>query len=252
MLPFLMEFPMRSLRILWLLPVILAVGCNQPSGKAPTTTPAATTPATTPSTTPAATTPGATTTPPNTPEVKAILTSKGDAEAAVEAVLLPPPPGAIVITPENSKIEFVGTKPNGKHDGGFKKFLGGIEATDKAVSKVSVEIDTNSLFSDNPKLTGHLKTPDFFDVVSHPKASFNSTSIKAEAGKVETHTITGDLTLHGVTKSISFPARIDATADSVNIASEFKISRYDFGMNYGKGKVDEQVTIKVAVKAPRK
>jgi len=156
--------------------------------------------------------------------------------------------GAVAINPDNTKIEFVGTKTKGKHVGGFKTFTGGIELSDKAVSKISVDIDTSSLFADNPKLTGHLMSPDFFDVATHPKAAFASTDVKTGTGKDAI--IEGDLTLHGVKKAISFPAKIETTADSVSIASEFTIKQSDFGMGY-KG-VDDVVTIKIAAKAPRK
>src|SRR5262245_59978769 len=96
-----------------------------------------------------------------------------------------PAAGALVINQENSKIEFVGSKPEGKHNGGFQAFLGGIElpGDDVTAAKIAVEIDANSLYSDNPKLTAHLKSPDFFDVKAHPKASFVSTAVKAGPGK---------------------------------------------------------------------
>jgi polyisoprenoid-binding protein YceI len=154
-------------------------------------------------------------------------------------VLNAPAAAALALTPENTKIEFVGTKPNGKHEGGFKAFSGGVELAGDAVSKVSVEIDANSLYSDNPKLTGHLKSPDFFDVKTHPKAAFVSTNIKKEAGKDATHLITGDLTLHGETKAITLPAKIETAKDAVTVSSEFTIKRSDFGMTYGQGKVDD-------------
>src|SRR5262249_21310391 len=66
----------------------------------------------------------------------------------------------------NTKITFVGTKPNGKHDGGFNKVSGSAKADTKDLStlKINVEIDMNSLYTDTPKLTGHLKSADFFDV----------------------------------------------------------------------------------------
>jgi polyisoprenoid-binding protein YceI len=160
--------------------------------------------------------------------------------------------GAVAINPDNTKIEFVGTKPEGKHDGGFKSFTGDIELNDKGVSKINVNIDTESLWADNPKLTGHLKSVDFFDVKTHPKASFVSTEIKVGAAKDATHVIEGVLTLHGEKKAISFPAKIEVAASAVNLSSEFKINRSEFGITYGKGKVDEPVTIKVAVRAARK
>src|SRR5262249_45958818 len=89
-------------------------------------------------------------------------------------------PGAAAINPDNKKIEFVGTKPGGQHNGHFKSFTGGIDLNEKGVSKITVDIDTESLWADDPKLILHLKTPDFFDVKTYPKASFTATEIKAE------------------------------------------------------------------------
>src|SRR5262245_43540533 len=73
---------------------------------------------------------------------------------------------------ENTRITFVGTKVGGKHDGGFSKLTGKakVDPVDLTTLKVSVEIDTNSLYSDNKKLTGHLKSDDFFRVNDHPRA----------------------------------------------------------------------------------
>src|SRR5262245_26290729 len=56
--------------------------------------------------------------------------------------------GKVTLTPTNTKIEFVGTKPNGKHDGGFKTFTGKIEGVSPNLkdANITVEIDTTSLF----------------------------------------------------------------------------------------------------------
>ncbi len=179
--------------------------------------------------------------------------AKEDAPVA-PAKLATPPSGAIVLKPENSKIEFVGTKPDGKHLGGFNNFLGSValHGKDFAGADLSVEIETDSLYADVPKLTGHLKTPDFFDVKTYPKASFKSTAVKAGGEGGATHTITGDLTLHDVTKALSFPAKVDLTDDALALNAEFKFNRSDYGITYNKNPVDEAVTVKVTVKASRK
>lgn len=138
-----------------------------------------------------------------------------------------------LITPENSKIEFIGSKVTGSHNGSFQKFSGDINYTgDPATSRVNVTIDTNSIMSDDPKLTEHLKTADFFDVAKYPEAKFESTAIKPGGDKGASHTITGNLTMHGVTKSVSFPATIAATPDAITVNSNFAINRKDFGINY--------------------
>jgi polyisoprenoid-binding protein YceI len=162
--------------------------------------------------------------------------------------------GAAAITPENTTITFVGTKPNGKHDGGFKSFSGSIKPAtgDFTASTITVEIDTQTLYSDNEKLTNHLKSPDFFEVKKYPKASFASTAIKAEQKDDATHVITGDLTLHGTTKQISFPAKVATTDDQVTLDSTFVIDRTDFGIAWAPDKVHKPVTIKVSLKVSRK
>jgi polyisoprenoid-binding protein YceI len=156
--------------------------------------------------------------------------------------------GTFTLDGKNTKIEFVGTKPGGKHVGGFKTLTGTASGADAASLKLAVEIDTTSLYADEPKLTNHLKSADFFEVKTYPKAKFVSTMIeKADMG----YTVTGDLTLHGKTKSISFPASIKVGADAVSISSTFEINRQDFGISFGAGKVDDKVTLKVSVKATK-
>jgi polyisoprenoid-binding protein YceI len=137
------------------------------------------------------------------------------------------------ITPENSKVEFVGSKVTGSHNGAFQKFAGEIDYTgDVTKSRVRITIDTNSITTDDPKLTEHLKTADFFDVAKFPQATFESTGIRTGGDRGASHTVTGNLTLHGVTKSITFPATITTASDGVTVDSTFSINRKDFGINY--------------------
>ena len=159
------------------------------------------------------------------------------------------------ITPEHCKIEFVGSKVTGSHNGSFQKFTGEIDYTgDPTTSRVSFSLDTNSITTDDPKLTEHLKTADFFDVAKYPQAKFESTAIKAGGDKGASHTVTGNLTLHGVTKSVSFPATIAATADAITVNSDFAINRKDFGINYA-GAADnlirDEVVLKLTIHAPK-
>ncbi len=160
------------------------------------------------------------------------------------------------IAPEGSKLEFVGSKVTGKHDGGFKTCSGEITLANGKIEggSVTIEIDMGSVFSDTEKLTGHLKSADFFDVAKHPKASFVSTEVKA-GGEGGSHTVTGNLTLHGVTKSITFAADITVDADKITVKSEFSINRKDFEIVYA-GKVDDlirdDVVLKLDLNASRK
>jgi polyisoprenoid-binding protein YceI len=156
-----------------------------------------------------------------------------------------------------SKVEWTGSKVTGKHDGGFKTFRGDVSLIDSAPekSRVAVEIDAESLFTDSEKLAVHLKSPDFFDVAKFPKASFASSSIKTGGEKGATHTVTGNLTLHGVTKAVSFPATIKTSATGVDVDAEFAINRKEFGLVYP-GKPDDlirdDVVIKLTIRAKPK
>ena len=158
--------------------------------------------------------------------------------------------------PENSKIGFKGAKITGSHLGGFNQFKGEIHASENLAdaSKVNVEIDLASVFTDAEKLTGHLKSPDFFDVEKFPKATFTSTSVKPVDGEANKYTVTGDLDLHGVTKQISFPAMIVTEGEMVKATSEFSINRKEFGIVYP-GMPDDlirdDVIITLAVSAPK-
>jgi polyisoprenoid-binding protein YceI len=163
----------------------------------------------------------------------------------------------LTITPENSQIDFVAAKVTPSHNGSFKQFNGTVDLlnSDPLQSVVSMVIDTASVVTDEPDLTKHLQTPDFFDVAKFPKANFVSTKIEPSAASGTTHTITGNFDLHGIKKSISFPAAIQVTPTNVSVKSEFAINRKDFGLVYP-GKADDLikdgVVIKLNLNVPRK
>ena len=148
-----------------------------------------------------------------------------------------------------SKIDFVGSKVTGSHSGGFKKFAGKVSAADSKVTGGEVKIDMNSTWSDNERLTGHLKNADFFDVPNHPTTTFTVTSIVANGTN---QTVTGNLNLRGVTKSISFPADIQVADDAVTLKAEFAINRREFNINYtGRANdlIRDNVVLKLDIKA---
>lgn len=147
---------------------------------------------------------------------------------------------------EGSTVGFIGSKITGSHEGGFKGFGGEISLIDNDPTRSSVrlQIDTTTLWADDDRLTGHLKSPDFFDVETFPEATFTSTSIVPADGGF---TVTGNLDLHGIRKSITFPAQIEAGPDEVTAKAEFSIKRFDFGIVYP-GKPDDLIRDEVVVK----
>lgn len=158
------------------------------------------------------------------------------------------------ITAEGSSVGFVAAKVTKTHTGGFGRFSGTIVApSDKPQdATVDVQIDMASVTTDNQKLTEHLKKPDFFDVAQFPTGRFTSTSIAPNPDG--TVTVTGDLTLRGVTKRVSFPATVAVAGDTATAKAEFGINRQDFKIAY-KGAPDDlvrdDVLLKLDVKAKR-
>lgn len=206
---------------------------------------------------PAANKPKATTSEPTTNSANRTNTNtNGNSNAAPATVVAKG--DALAITPENSKVEFTGSKVTGKHDGGFKQFSGTIDLVNGKAeeSSVTVDIEMASVFSDADGLTDHLKDSDFFEVTKFPKASFVSTKIVPDTAKgAGNYNITGDFEIRGTKKSITFPATINVTDTDVAVKSEFSINRKDFGIIYA-GKADDlirdDVVIKLDLNTPRK
>jgi len=141
----------------------------------------------------------------------------------------------------------VAAKITRSHDGSFKQFTGTATFAGDVLQAASFDVDTASLQTDTEKLTAHVKTKDFLDVEKFPKASFKSTSIVAKPAGSATHEITGELTLHGVTQEIKFPATIDLTPDTVTGRAEVAINRQKFGVAYP-GMPDDLIKDEVVLK----
>jgi polyisoprenoid-binding protein YceI len=152
---------------------------------------------------------------------------------------LPIPAGNYKIDPPHTTIGF-----SIRHleinwiSGRFKDIEGTIVFDDHDISKSSVNfkakidsVDTGVAARDK-----HLQTADFFDAAKYPDMTFQSTKVEK---KGKAYMLTGDLTIKGVTRSISFPFTMTgAVKDSrgntrFGVSAETKINRRDFGINYG-------------------
>lgn len=189
--------------------------------------------------------------------------TEGKAEAKVaeakEVVKAPSEGERLTVDKSRSKIGFVGAKVTAQHVGVFEDFGGTIALADGKLEGGSVEFEvkTASVVADggNERLENHLRSPDFFEVEAHPTAKFVSTQITAGSeAEGMTHTVTGNLTIRGVTKSVTFPAKVAVTAGEVRASTEFGIDRKDFGIVYP-GKADDlikdNVLLQVDFVAPR-
>lgn len=149
-------------------------------------------------------------------------------------------------TQADSRLTWVGAKVTGRHEGSFGAFGGIIELVgeDPTRSRVRAEVSMGTLISSPEKLVAHLKGPDFFDVEAWPTASFVSSAI-ARTG--EGYAVTGDLTLHGNTRTITFPASITASGPEVTVDADLKLNRKDFGVVYP-GAPDDLIADEVVIK----
>ncbi len=171
----------------------------------------------------------------------------------------PPTPASgerttLAIDPATSTLGFTGAKVTGSHDGTFTRFSGNVEldSANVTASSVNVTIEIASMQIEPERLAQHLLNEDFFDAPNHPTATFASTSVTAGGtGTVGdaavTHTVTGDLTLHGQTHRISFPAVIEVEGTNVRARAEFTINRRDFGIEYP-GMPDDLIRDEVVIR----
>lgn len=164
------------------------------------------------------------------------------AEEAQEEIVAP---ASASVDTEASVIKWVGFKTvsNDQHNGTIKISEGSVGLEEGNLVGGNFTIDMNSIVDldledaeYNAKLVGHLKSEDFFHAEAHPTASFAITGVRAEANeeKGTTHVISGNLTMRGVEKNISFPATVTITDAGVTIdAPEFAIDRKNWNVMFG-------------------
>jgi len=156
------------------------------------------------------------------------------------------------LTPENTKIEFVGSAGSKSQPGSFKQFSGGLDwpARIPIPTRLAIEIDMTSVSTNILPLTMHLKSADFFDVATYPRASFQTSKI--EPGQTPGSCILlGDFIMHGVTKQLSIPATLVVAGKVLTLHSQFTIRQSEFGMVKAAKKTNDEVPITVSAKVTR-
>lgn len=163
-----------------------------------------------------------------------------------------------------SVVTWIGSKPSGKHNGTINFSAGRIGLMDHEVVGGEFTIDIPSLTimdlkstdEKYQKLKNHLMSDDFFSAIDFPQAYFEITAVQdfdstmLKEGKTEfpsdyspaalkafivkkpTHLLTGNLTMRGITKSISFPARIEVSDTYIKAEAKFNIDRTDWDLSY--------------------
>jgi len=130
-----------------------------------------------------------------------------------------------------------------------------IDPDDAGRCSFELTMKTASIDTNNKKRDDHLRSPDFFNVKQFPTLTFKSTSVKAIKGGYE---VTGDLTLHGVTKSATFSleggrkAEFPKGVQRTGFTTARTIKRSDFGMDKFAGAVGDDVHIAISFEGTKK
>ena len=153
---------------------------------------------------------------------------------------------AMNVDTASSTIGFTGWGVGKNHPGKFKLNSGTLTVKDGKVASGSFSININTMSMDQQdemfqtNLRGHLLSADFFDAANHPEAKFEITGSEAytpTAGDTSVVAgantkISGNLTIKGITKNVTFPAKVDVTETGVNAVANFDIDRTLWEMNY--------------------
>ncbi|MBL4745982.1 MAG: YceI family protein [Flavobacteriaceae bacterium] len=142
--------------------------------------------------------------------------------------------GDFVVDVINSNVTWKGYKPTGSHNGALKIKSGSFSFANGALASGEFLLDMTSIevldipadHKNNAKLLGHLKSDDFFGTEKNPVAIFKVIT-------VDGNTVSGDLTIKGITKSVTFTANSSEDNGVMSFESEvFKIDRTDFDIKY--------------------
>ncbi|MCS6834248.1 MAG: YceI family protein, partial [Flammeovirgaceae bacterium] len=141
--------------------------------------------------------------------------------------------GKYTVVSDATTLKWIGKKVGGEHFGKVKVTEGSFDWANGTIAGGSFTIDFNTITvedipadnADNAKLTGHLKSADFFDVAKTPTATFTITKVEPITDGTGTHKITGDLAMKGKTNSIEFPATITPTADGATVTAKIVFDR---------------------------
>ena len=142
--------------------------------------------------------------------------------------------------------------------GRFDDFSGNftIDTSDPTKSAFSLSIKSESVDTNNSKRDDHLRSPDFFNVKQFPTISFTSTSVKPIDGGYE---VTGDLTIHGATKPVTFSLKGGASAEFPKgvsrtgfSTSQIVVKRSDFGVGKPMPMLGDEVYVSISFEGTKK
>lgn len=158
--------------------------------------------------------------------------AKKEAEATKESV-------TYVVDASKSSVQWTGSKLAYSHTGTIDIISGELSVEGEKITAGAFMIDMKTIKETGDvdpekamQLAGHLMDVDFFDAAAHPTSSFQITGVEEADGK---YTISGNLTIKGISKNITFPAKVGADGKKLLADAEFTINRNDWGVSYGSG-----------------
>jgi polyisoprenoid-binding protein YceI len=167
---------------------------------------------------------------------------------------------SVKLTSENTTVTWLGKKVGGSHEGAISVKEGVLNLEKGMLKNGKVVIDMNSItctdIADKEKnayLVGHLKNEDFFNVSAHQTATLEIVSVKAaKGGKVA---ITGNLTIKGITKPVSFMATVNSK-NGFHATATLVFDRTKYDIKYASGiigtvadkAIEDNVTLNITIK----
>ena len=125
------------------------------------------------------------------------------------------------------------------------------DAADPTKSTFEIELTVDKIDTNNEKRDGHLKSPDFFNAKQYPTITFKSTSVSKGDG--DALNVTGDLTMHGVTKQITIPVEVLGTGEfppgttRTGLEAKFPVKMSEYEIKGLPGAVGDEIHVIVAV-----
>lgn len=172
----------------------------------------------------------------------------------------------LALSTDDNKLEWVGKKVTGQHNGTVDISSGDLFIDKGNLTGGSFDINFATIkvldLQDsemNAKLTGHLKSDDFFSAEKFPTGKFVLTSVTPLSNGTENnYTIGGNLTIKGIAQPVSFPASVKVNGDVVSAKADFKIDRTLWDVKFRSGKfyenlgdklIDDQIELKLSISA---
>lgn len=177
----------------------------------------------------------------------ALIVAVGSTALAADAYTVDPVHSSVSFMISHAGISNI----HGRFDDVAGKFT--IDKADPTKSSFELSIKTESVDTNNKMRDDHLRSPDFFNAKQFPTLTFQSTSVKKVEGGYD---VTGDLTLHGVKKTVTFTLKGgDKTVEfpkgkeRIGFGTELKIKRSDFDMKNSLDVLGDEVHILIGVEA---